>query len=134
NGGWNHVIGALGVNELAAGYRRATEGFGTKTEADLQRILKTNVGYNLGQFRPELNTLGVIPTTTFGLATTGVDSPDFTYDSRLGSTAFDTLGSVRDNLTLTRGVHKWKFGGHLEFMTNNEARGGTWTGQYLLNN
>jgi hypothetical protein len=134
NGGWNHVIGTNGVNELSMGFRRATEGFGTKTDADLQHILKTSVGYNLGQFNPSLNTLGVIPTTTFGLATTGVDSPDFTYDSRLGSTAFDTLASVRDNLTLTRGNHTWKVGGHLEFMTNNEARGGTWMGQYQFNN
>ena len=31
NGGWNHVFGSNGVNELSAGYRRATEGFGTKT-------------------------------------------------------------------------------------------------------
>ncbi len=134
NGGWNHVMGTRGVNELAVGYRRATEGFGTKTDADLQHILKTSVGYTLGQFNPSLNTLGVIPTTTFGLATTGVDSPDFTYDSRLGSTAFDTLASIRDNLTLTRGAHTFKVGGHLEYMTNNEARGGTWMGQYQFNN
>jgi Carboxypeptidase regulatory-like domain/TonB-dependent Receptor Plug Domain len=134
NGGWNHVMGSNGVNELSMGWRRATEGFGTKTDADLQHILKTTVGYNLTQFNPSLNALGVIPTTTFGLATTGIDSPDFTYDSRLGSTAFDTLGSVRDNLTLTRGNHTWKVGGHLEFMTNNEARGGTWMGQYQFNN
>jgi len=134
NGGWNRVIGTNGVNELSAGFRRATEGFDTKTDGDLQRILKTTVGYNLGQFNPSLNTLGVIPTVNFGLATTGVDSPDFTYDSRLGSTAFDTLGSIRDNLTLTRGRHTWKLGGHVEFMTNNEARGGTWMGQYQFNN
>jgi hypothetical protein len=134
NGGWNHIMGARGVNEFAAGYRRATEGFGTKTDADLQHITKTSVGYTLGQFNPALNTLGVIPTTTFGLATTGVDSPDFTYDSRLGSTAFDTLASVRDNFTWTHGTHTWKLGGHLEYMTNNEARGGTWMGQYQFNN
>ena len=134
NGGWNHVMGSHGVNELSGGFRRATEGFGTKTDADLDHILKTTVGYSLTQFNPALNQLGVIPTTTFGLATTGVDSPDFTYDSRLGSTAFDTLASVRDNLTLTRGTHTWKVGGHLEFMTNNEARGGTWMGQYQFNN
>ena len=133
NGGWNHIFGSAGVNEFSAGYRRATEGFGTKNDSDLDRILKTNVGYTLGQFT-DLNTLGVIPTTTFGLGTTGVDSPDFTYDSRLGSTAFDTLMSVRNNLTLTRGHHTWKFGGHFEYMTNNEARGGTWMGQFQFNN
>ena len=133
NGGWNHIFGSSGVNELSAGYRRATEGFGTKKDSDLSRILKANVDYGLGQFT-DLNTLGVIPTATFGLATTGVDSPDFTYDSRLGSTAFDTLMSVRNNLTLTRGHHTWKFGGHFEYMTNNEARGGTWMGQFQFAN
>jgi hypothetical protein len=133
NGGWNHVLGSNGVNELSVGWRRATEGFGTKHDSDLDHILKSNVGYTLGQFT-DLNTVGTIPTVTFGLATTGVDSPDFTYDSRLGSTAFDTLMSVRDNLTLTRGHHTWKFGGHFEFMTNNEARGGTWMGQFQFNN
>ena len=133
NGGWNHVLGSNGVNELSAGWRRATEGFGTKNDSDLNHILKSNVGYGLGQFT-DLNTVGTIPTVTFGLATTGVTSPDFTYDSRLGSTAFDTLMSVRDNLTLTRGHHTWKFGGHFEFMTNNEARGGTWMGQFQFNN
>ena len=132
-GGWNHVIGSRGVNEVFAGYRRATEGFGTKKDEDLNRILRTSVGYTLPQFTT-LNTLGVIPTATFALNTTGVDSPDFTYDSRLGSTAFDTLMSVSEKLTLTRGHHTWKFGGHFEYMTNNEARGGTWMGQFQFNN
>jgi hypothetical protein len=133
NGGWNHVFGSRGVNELSGGYRRATEGFGTKTDADMTKILKSTVGYNLGQFT-DLNTLGVIPQVTFGVSTTGTTSPDFTYDSRLGSTAYDYLTNVRDNLTLNRGTHTWKFGGLFEFMENNEARGGTWMGQYQFNN
>jgi hypothetical protein len=133
SGGWNHVFGARGVNELSAGYRRATEGFGTKTDADLTKILKSTVGYNLPQFT-NLNTIGVIPTTTFGFSGTGTTSPDFTYDSRLGSTAYDYLTNVRDNLTLNRGRHTMKFGGLFEFMENNEARGGTWMGQFQYNN
>ena len=124
NGGWNHVFGARGVNELSAGYRRATEGFGTKTDADMSKILKSTVGYTLGQFT-NLNTLGVIPQLTFGVSTTGTTSPDFTYDSRLGSTAYDYLTNVRDNLTLNRGKHTIKVGGLFEFMENNEARGGS---------
>jgi hypothetical protein len=133
NGGWNHVFGTRGVNELSGGYRRATEGFGTKTDGDLNKILKTTVGYDLGQFT-NLNTLAVIPQATFGVSTTGTTSPDFTYDTRLGSTAYDYLTNVRDNLTLNRGKHTFKFGGLFEFMENNEARGGTWMGQYQFNN
>jgi hypothetical protein len=41
---------------------------------------------------------------------------------------------VRDNLTLNRGTHTFKVGGLFEFMENNEARGGTWMGQYQFNN
>ena len=133
NGGWNHVLGSNGVNELSMGYRRATEGFGTREDSDMNAILKSTVGYTLPQFT-SLNTLGVIPQLTFGVSTTGTTSPDFTYDSRLGSTAYDYLMNVRDNLTLTRGRHTLKAGGHLEYMANNEARGGTWMGQFQFNN
>src|SRR5205814_10511205 len=49
NGGWNHVFRANGVNELGAGIRRATEGFGTTGDSDWSRLRKTDVGYNLGQ-------------------------------------------------------------------------------------
>ena len=75
-----------------------------------------------------------MPFVRFGLATTGIDTPDFTYDSRLGSTAFDWLASVRDNFTWTRGPHTIKAGGHFEFMQNNEARGGTWPGDFTFSN
>ena len=97
-----HVASSSRVNELQIGVRRATESFGTHTDADLTRILKSTVGYTLPQFHPELNTLGTIPQITFGLATTGTTSPDFTYDSRLGSTAYDWLGDVQDTM------HCWK--------------------------
>jgi hypothetical protein len=55
-GGWNHVASSSRVNELQIGVRRATESFGTHTDADLTRILKSTVGYTLPQFHPELNT------------------------------------------------------------------------------
>jgi len=134
NGGWNHITGGNSVNELGAGIRRATESFGTKSDSDWNRLRKADVGFTLSQFHPELNALGVIPAVTFGLATTGVDSPDFSFDNRIGSTAYDWLASARDNFTFTRGTHTVKAGGHLEFMVNNEARGGLWMGQYQFNN
>src|SRR5262245_13813670 len=134
NGGWNHISRSNKVNELAAGLRRATEGFGTKDDSDLPHALKTTLGYTLGQYNPQLNSLGLVPTIRFGLGGTGIDSPDFTYDTRLGSTAFDWLGSLRDNFTWTRDTHTLKLGGHLEYMQNNEARGGNWAGDIQFNN
>src|SRR5204863_1354576 len=86
------------------------------------------------QFNPQLNPSGYMPFVRFGLNTTGIDTPDWTYDSRLGSTAFDWLTSVRDNLTLSRGHHNLKAGGHFEYMQNNEARGGNWAGDLTFSN
>jgi hypothetical protein len=134
NGGWNHVSSSNKVNEFGAGIRRATEGFGTKDASDLARIQKSTVGFTLGQYNPQLNPQGLMPFIHFGLNTTGIDTPDFTYDSRLGSTAYDWLTSFRDNFTWTRNAHTVKMGGHLEYMQNNEARGGNWTGDIQFNN
>jgi hypothetical protein len=134
NGGWTRIIGSNVVNELQTGIRRQTEGFETSDDGQWPNVLRTGVGWTLPQFNPELNELGVIPLATFGLGTTGVDSPDFTFDQRLGSTAQDYLYSIRDTLTWTRGAHTLKFGGYFEYMQNNEARGGTWMGSIQFNN
>ena len=64
----------------------------------------------------------------------GIDTPDFTYDNRLGSTAYDWLTSFRDNFTWTRKTHTFKAGGHFEYMQNNEARGGNWAGDLTFSN
>ena len=134
NGGWNHISPSNKVNEFGAGIRRATEGFGTKEDADLTRIMKSTVGFTLGQYNSQLNPQNLMPFIHFGLNTTGIDTPDFTYDSRLGSTAYDWLTSFRDNFTWTRNAHTFKVGGHLEYMQNNEARGGNWAGDIQFNN
>jgi hypothetical protein len=135
NGGWNHIGGHF-VNEFGAGVRRATEGFGTREDSDLTRALKSTIGYTLGQYNPGLNTLGLVPAVQFGLAisASSIDSPDYSYDNRLGSTAYDWLTSFRDNVTWTRKTHTFKAGAHFEYMQNNEARGGTWNGQIQFNN
>jgi hypothetical protein len=134
NGGWNHVSSSNRVNEFGAGVRRATEGFGVKNDSDYARFTRSAVGFTSAQFHPELNPQGLLPFVRFGLNTTGIDTPDFTYDNRIGSTAYDWLASVRDNFTWTRNTHTLKIGGHYEYMQNNEARGGTWPGDITFSN
>ena len=134
NGGWNHVSSSNRVNEFGAGVRRATEGFGVKNDSDYAKFTRSAVGFTSAQFHPELNPQGLLPFVRFGLNTTGIDTPDFTYDNRLGSTAYDWLASVRDNFTWTRNTHTLKIGGHYEYMQNNEARGGTWPGDITFSN
>jgi hypothetical protein len=134
NGGWNHVFKSEAVNEFGAGIRRATEGFGVKNDSDWAKFQRSTIGFTSAQFHPELNPEGFLPFVRFGLNTTGIDTPDFTYDSRVGATAYDWLASIRDNITWTRGRHTLKAGGHLEFMRNNEARGGNWAGDITFSN
>ena len=57
NGGWNHVLGSNGVNELSAGCGVRPKGSARSTTATCDHILKSSVGYTLGQFT-DLNTLG----------------------------------------------------------------------------
>ncbi len=127
-----HVFGSNVVHEAYGGVRRQTEGFGTATDADMQRLLRTSAGFNVGQFNPQLNTLGVLPIVTLGLGNTasGVSNTNYTYDQRLGETAHDWLSSVTETVTWLRGNHSFKFGAYLEYMRNNEARGGLWMGQF----
>jgi hypothetical protein len=134
NGGWNHVFRSTKVNEFGAGIRRATEGFGVKDDSDTARFERSTVGFTSAQFNPQLNPQGYMPFVRFGLNTSGIDSPDWTYDNRVGSTAYDWLASIRDNLTWTHGTHTFKIGGHYEYMQNNEARGGNWPGDLTFSN
>jgi hypothetical protein len=136
NGGWNKIFGSSMVNELQTGIRRQTEGFQTHKDSDWSRLRRSDVGWNLSQYFPDANPLGLIPLATFGLGQTasGLDSPDFTYPDRLGETAEDWLFSVRDNFTWTRDTHTFKAGGYFEYMHNNEARGGDWSGEFTFNN
>ncbi|HTM23607.1 MAG TPA: carboxypeptidase regulatory-like domain-containing protein [Vicinamibacterales bacterium] len=130
--GHHHIFGANLVNELYGGVRRQTEGFGTATDADLQRILRKNMGFDVGQFHPELNPLGIMPLITLGLGNSGsgVSNTNFTYDQRLGETDHDWLSSATETLTWLKGNHAIKTGAYLEYMRNNEARGGLWMGQF----
>lgn len=127
--GQTHIFTSGAVNELQGGVKHQTEGFQTASDADWQRITRSASGFNLGQFHPELNTIHVIPRATFGVT----NSPDFTYDQRLGETDPDWVLSARDNFTWVRHRHTLKAGGYVELIENNEARTGNWMGEFRFN-
>jgi hypothetical protein len=134
SGGWNKVIGAAIVNELTGGFGRRTEGFGVGDENDWTRLRRSDVGYSLAQFNPQLNPLGLIPRANFGsLPTTGGDGVDLNYPDRIGDTAVDYVASIRNTMTWVRDKHTFKFGGYLEYLENHESRGGNWAGQFTFN-
>jgi len=130
--GHRHIFGANVVHELYGGVRRQTEGFDAATANDLKRIERSTIGFNVGQFHPELNPLGIMPVVQLGLGNSGsnVSNTNFTFDNRLGETDHDWLMSATETLTWLRGRHSYKAGAYIEYMRNNEARGGLWMGQF----
>ena len=127
-----HVFGANVVHELYGGVRRQTEGFDAATPAELARIQRASIGFNVGQFYPDLNPLGIMPVMQLGLgnSASSVSNTNFTFDNRLGETDHDWLTSATETITWLRGRHSYKAGAYIEYMRNNEARGGLWMGQF----
>jgi hypothetical protein len=134
--GYTRIFNASVINEFSAGFRTQDEGFGADDPAEqAARLDRTNVGFNAGQFYPELNKPNLIPRIQVdNINATGVERPDFTFDNRFGYTAHDYVFSIRDNITYTRSGHTYKAGLMLERVNNNEAPGGDWMGRYVFGN
>ena len=115
------------------GTRQQTEQFYPLTQADWDRINRANIGFNVGQFHPELNPRNVVPKVTFSVA----NSPNFTFDNRLVDQGEAWLTSARANLTWIKGNHSVKTGYYFELSQNSEGNGGVgagpWAGQFAFN-
>ena len=128
--GHTRIFGSNLINEISAGGRRQTEAFGWETEQDRLNMLRSTVGWTIGQFNPELNPQGILPIARFGGSSSGVENVEFSHIDRMGAAVADYLFSVRDNLTYTRGPHAFKAGFYVDYIQNNEARQGQWAGNF----
>jgi hypothetical protein len=130
---YDRIVRSNVINEAAYGIRQQTEQFHPVGEDDWKRIRRADIGYALGQFHPELNPEGVVPKASFGVP----NSPDLTFDNRIGQKGVGWLNSFRDNLTWLRGSHSFKTGVYLEWLANTEGKGGVgagpWAGQFAFN-
>ena len=128
----NHakILSSAMVLETDFGIRQQTEQFYPLTDADWTRINRDTVGFNVGQFHPELNPRKVIPKVTFNVP----NSPNFTFDNRLVDQGEAWLASIRSSLTWVRGTHSFKTGMYFEQSRNSEGNGGVgagpWAGQF----
>ena len=130
---YTKIIRSNLVFDADMGTRQQTEQFYPLTEGDWTRIARSTVGFNVGQFHPELNPREVIPKVTFGGGGL-MNLPGFTFDNRLVDQGEAWLSSVRTNLTWIRGSHSLKGGFYLEQSRNSEGNGGVgagpWAGQF----
>jgi hypothetical protein len=106
--GETHIFSPHVVMEINTGVRHNHEAwypYGGPNEID--KVLRSGIGYNLSQWYPSANVNGYIPRYSFG----GVPSPpNVSYDNRLLTGGTDFTFNFNDNLTITHGSHAIKLG------------------------
>ena len=106
--GWTHVFSPSIVMEATAGLRHNHEAWypqGGQTE--LNKVLRSSIGFTAGQWYPQANSQGIIPRFSFG----GVPNPpDVTFDDRFLTGGTDFTFTFNDNVTITHGAHNFKLG------------------------
>ena len=127
-GNWTRIVSASVVNELSVGVRRSEEAGPPLSDDELQKRTRTAIGFTVGQFTPSINPLNIIPQASFG----GVPGTPaaITYDGRTPLTGADTVYTLNDTLTWTRGNHAYKAGLYFEHTRNQEGATATFGGQY----
>lgn len=106
--GWTRTFSPTIVMEINTGLRHNREAwYPYGSENELNKVLRSSIGYNLGQWFPQANVSGYIPRYSFG----GVPSaPNVSYDNRLLTGGTDFTFNFNDNVTITRGKHLVKLG------------------------
>jgi hypothetical protein len=117
-GHYTRIFGPRLVNELSAGWRRGSEDHVVSPEA-LASATRSAIGFNLGQFYPGANPLGIMPAAQFG--TVPANDARFNYDGRFPLFGDDTIWSLTNNTTLLWGGHTLKGGIHFERSHNVEG-------------
>jgi hypothetical protein len=126
--GATHIFGPNVVMEINTGVRHNHEAwypFGSPNE--INKVLRSGIGYNLGQWYPQANVSGYIPRFSFG----GVPSPpNVSYDNRLLTGGTDFTFNFNDNITITKGTHNIKLGGDVYRIREYEGEQSIFSGTF----
>lgn len=111
--GWTHIFSPTVVMELTSGVRHNHEAwhpYGGQSE--LNKVLRSAIGFNAGQWYPQANSQGIIPRFSFGATSGGAlpNPPNVNFDDRFLTGGTDFTFSLNDNFTVTRGSHTFKAG------------------------
>ncbi|MEO8372763.1 MAG: carboxypeptidase regulatory-like domain-containing protein, partial [Candidatus Solibacter sp.] len=105
--GETHIFSPTVIMEISAGVRHNREAWKPYGENEINKVLRSAVGYNLGQWYPSANVSGYIPRYSFG----GVPSaPNVSYDNRLLTGGTDFTFNFSDSVAINRGTHSIKVG------------------------
>ncbi|HEY1340468.1 MAG TPA: carboxypeptidase regulatory-like domain-containing protein, partial [Bryobacteraceae bacterium] len=105
--GDTHIFSPSVIMEVSTGIRHNREAWTPYGENEINKVLRSKIGYNLGQWYPNANASGYIPRFSFG----GVPSPpNVSYDNRLLTGGTDFTFNFSDSVAITRHTHSIKVG------------------------
>ncbi|MFN7938215.1 MAG: carboxypeptidase regulatory-like domain-containing protein [Bryobacteraceae bacterium] len=126
---YTRIISPSVVNEFMGGLRHGVEKGPPESEEEQNKMVRSKIGLNLGQFYPEINPLAIIPQASFG----GVpNAAAITYDGRFPLRGADTVFNFSDNLTWIRGKHTFKGGFNIERNRNYEGATANFGGTFAF--
>ena len=123
-----HVFSPTVVLEYNTGVRHNHEAWhpfgenGRTDQQELDKVSRSKIGYNLGQWYPQANPEGWIPRYSFGGVT---NAPNVSYDSRFLKGGTDFEYNLDGAVSITRGNHLIKTGA--SFLREREYEGETST-------
>ena len=105
--GDTHIFSPTVIMEFNTGIRHNREAWYPYGTNEINKVLRSAIGYNLSQWYPDANPTGYIPRFSFG----GVPSaPNVSYDNRLLTGGTDFTFNLSDSVAITRGSHNIKVG------------------------
>jgi hypothetical protein len=95
-----------------------------------ERITKANVGFNLPQWRPELNPSGYIPNVTFSTPGT---APNMSLNNSMPYRNVNHIFNITQNLSKTHGTHTIRGGVYIERTRKDQLQGTPTRGTIAFN-
>ena len=125
--GDTHIFSPSVIMEFNAGIRHNREAWHPYGTNEIDKVLRSKIGYNLGQWYPDANATGFIPRFSFG----GVpNAPNVTYDNRLLTGGTDFTFNLSDTVAITRGTHNIKVGFDVYRIREYEGEQSTFSGTF----
>lgn len=106
-----HIFNSSMLNEASFGYLQQNAG-DIIADTEVQKLARTNRGFNVGQFYSAANPLGVLPNVTFGSSVQ--NAAVIGIESRFPLVNHYHLYNLTDSFSYTHGSHNVKAGVYLE--------------------
>lgn len=115
------------IHEFSFGITRGVENVVPASQADLDKVSRVKQNINLPEYHPEINSLNLIPQSTFG----GVpNAANIAFETRYPFGGVNNIWDLTDNVTKVLGSHNIKGGLFVERVQRWAKRASTFNGSF----